>query len=164
MLGSARQQVCSQAHGRVLEVAIGTVRNLPFYPAEAALTGIDLSAVMLDAASARAKKLGIDINLCLADAQALPFPDACFDTVVCTFGLSSIPDDNTAVRQMYRVLRPGGRLLLLGHIASRYPPVRLAQFAVQRYSQRITEDRQLRRTLPLVEAAGFRADHRTCAG
>ena len=98
MLGSARQQVCSQAHGRVLEVAIGTVRNLPFYPAEAALTGIDLSAVMLDAASARAKKLGIDINLCLADAQALPFPDACFDTVVCTFGLSSIPDDNTAVR------------------------------------------------------------------
>src|SRR5436305_5847791 len=62
---------------------------------------------------------------------------------------------------MYRVLRPGGRLLLLGHIASRYPPVRLAQFAVQRYSQRITEDRQLRRTLPLVEAAGFRVDHRT---
>src|SRR5207237_7765961 len=62
---------------------------------------------------------------------------------------------------MYRVLRPGGRLLLLGHIASRYPPVRLAQFAVQRYSQRITGDRQLRRTLPLVEAAGFRVDQRT---
>jgi ubiquinone/menaquinone biosynthesis C-methylase UbiE len=161
MLGSARQQVCSQAHGRVLEVAIGTGRNLPFYPAEAALTGIDLSAVMLDAASARAKKLGIDINLCLADAQALPFLDACFDTVVCTLGLSSIPDDNTAVTQMYRVLRPGGRLLLLGHIASRYPPVRLTQFAVQWYSQRITGDRQLRRTLPLVEAAGFRVDHRT---
>jgi ubiquinone/menaquinone biosynthesis C-methylase UbiE len=161
MLGSARQQVCSQAHGRVLEVAIGTGRNLPFYPAHAALTGIDLSPVMLAAASGRARELGIDVNLCLADAQALPFLDACFDTVVCTLGLSSIPDDNAAVTQMYRVLRPGGRLLLLGHIASRYPPVRLAQCAVQRYSQRITGDQQLRQTLLLVEAAGFRVDQRT---
>jgi ubiquinone/menaquinone biosynthesis C-methylase UbiE len=161
MLGSARQQVCSQAHGRVLEVAIGTGRNLPFYPADATPTGIDLSGRMLAAASRRATQVGIDVNLCLADAQALPFPDGCFDTVVCTLGLSSIPDDNAAVTQMYRVLRPGGRLLLLGHIASRYPPVRLAQFAVQRYSQHITGDRQLRRTLPLVEAAGFRVDQRT---
>jgi ubiquinone/menaquinone biosynthesis C-methylase UbiE len=161
MLGSFRQQLCSQARGRVLEVAIGTGRNLPFYPAHIALTGIDLSPVMLDAANARAMQLGADVNLCLADAQALPFPDACFDTVVCTLGLSSIPDDHAAVTQMYRVLRPGGRLLLLGHIASRYPPVRLAQFAVQRYSQRITGDRQLRRTLPVVEAAGFRIEHRT---
>jgi ubiquinone/menaquinone biosynthesis C-methylase UbiE len=161
MLGSARQQVCSQAHGLVLEVAVGTGRNLPFYPADAALTGVDLSEVMLAAARGRAGELRVDVHLCLADAQALPFLDACFDTVVCTLGLSSIPDDNAAVTQMYRVLRPGGRLLLLGHIASRYAPVRVAQFAVQRYSQRITGDRQLRRTLPLVEAAGFRIDRRT---
>jgi len=161
MLGSARRQVCSQARGRILEVAIGTGRNLPFYPAEAALTGIDLSGRMLAAAGRRAKELGIDVNLCLADAQALPFPDACFDTVVCTLGLSSIPDDNAAVTQMYRVLRPGGRLLLLGHIASPYWPIRVAQSLVERYSQRITGDRQLRQTLPLVEAAGFLIDRRT---
>jgi ubiquinone/menaquinone biosynthesis C-methylase UbiE len=161
MLGSARRMVCSRARGRVLEVAIGTGRNLPFYPADADLTGVDLSGVMLAGARRRAEELGLDIKLCVADAQALPFPDGCFDTVVCILGLSSIPDDHAAVRQMYRVLRPGGRLLLLGHIASRHRPVRLAQSMVQRYSQRLTGDRQLRRTLPLIEAAGFHVDRRT---
>jgi ubiquinone/menaquinone biosynthesis C-methylase UbiE len=161
MLGSARQMVCSQARGRVLEVAIGTGRNLPFYPADAALTGVDLSGVMLAGARRRAAELGVDVKLCMADAQALPFADACFDTVVCTLGLSSIPDDHAAVMQMYRVLRPGGRLLLLGHVASRHRPVRVAQLVVQRYSQRLTGDRQLRRTLPVVEAAGFHVERRT---
>jgi SAM-dependent methyltransferase len=109
----------------------------------------------------RAEEPGVDVTLCVADAQALPFPDACFDTVVCTLGLSSIPDDHAAVLQMYRVLRPGGRLLLLGHVAGRHWPVRVAQLVVQRYSQRLTGDRQLRQTLPLVEAAGFHVDRRT---
>jgi ubiquinone/menaquinone biosynthesis C-methylase UbiE len=161
MLGRARQLVCSQARGRVLEVAIGTGRNLPFYPADAALTGVDLSGVMLARARRRAGLVGVEVNLCVADAQALPFADSCLDTVVCTLGLSSIPDDHAAVMQMYRVLRPGGRLLLLGHIASRYRPVRVAQRLMERYSRRITGDRQLRLTLPLVEAAGFHVDRRT---
>jgi ubiquinone/menaquinone biosynthesis C-methylase UbiE len=161
MLGSARRLVCCQARGRVLEVAIGTGRNLPFYPADAAVTGVDLSGVMLAGARRRAEELGVDVKLCVADAQALPFPDVCFDTVVCTLGLSSIPDDHAAVMQMYRVLRPGGRLLLLGHIASRHSMVRVAQLVVERYSQRLTGDRQLRRTLPLVEAAGFHVDRRS---
>jgi ubiquinone/menaquinone biosynthesis C-methylase UbiE len=161
MLGSARQRVCAQARGRVLEVAIGTGRNLPFYPADVALTGVDLSWRMLAAARRRAEELGADVELCLADAQALPFPDACFDTVVCTLGLSSIPDDHAATQQMYRILRTGGLLLLLGHVASRHRLVRAAQSVVQRYSQRITGDQQLRRTLPVVEAAGFRVDRRT---
>jgi ubiquinone/menaquinone biosynthesis C-methylase UbiE len=161
MLGTARQAVCSQARGQVLEVAIGTGRNLPFYPTDVAVTGVDLSWRMLAGARGRAEELDVDVQLCLADAQALPFRDACFDTVVCTLGLSSIPDDHAAITQMYRILRTGGLLLLLGHVASRHRLVRAAQSVVQRYSQRMTGDQQLRQTLPLVEAAGFRVDRRT---
>jgi ubiquinone/menaquinone biosynthesis C-methylase UbiE len=163
MLGSARRLVCSQVRGRALEVAIGTGRNLPFYPADAALTGIDLSGAMLAVARRRANESGVEVNLCMADAQSLPFPDACFDTVVCTLGLSSIPDDGAAVLQMYRVLRPGGLLLLLGHVASRYWPTRMVQSVVERYSTRSTGDRQLRQTMPLVETAGFHVQRRTLA-
>ena len=161
MLGSARQAVCGQARSQVLEVAVGTGRNLPFYPPEVSLTGVDLSPAMLAVARHRAAGLGRDVELREADAQTRPFSDAAFDTVVCTLGLSSVPDDRAAVGQMFRVLRPGGRLLLLGHVASRYWPAWAIQFAVERYSRRLTGDRQLRRTVPLVEAAGFHVDRRS---
>jgi ubiquinone/menaquinone biosynthesis C-methylase UbiE len=161
MLGSARRAVCGQARGQVLEVAVGTGRNLQFYPPDVSLTGVDLSPAMLAVARHRADELRRAVELREADAQALPFPDAAFDTVVCTLGLSSIPDDRAAVGQMFRVLRPGGRLLLLGHVASRYWPARAVQFAVELYSWRLTGDRQLRRTVPLVVAAGFHVDRRS---
>lgn len=161
MLGSARRLVCGQARGRVLEVAVGTGRNLPFYAPDVPLTGVDLSPAMLAVARQRAAELGREVQLREADAQALPFPDAAFDTVVCTLGLSSIPDDRAAVGQMFRVLRHGGQLLLLGHVAGRCWPARALQFIVECYSRRLTGDRQLRRTVPLVEAAGFRVDRRS---
>jgi len=161
MLGSARRVLCGQAHGRVLEVAVGTGRNLPFYPPNVSLTGVDLSPAMLAVARQRAAELGREVQLREADAQALPFPDATIDTLVCKLGLSSIPDDRAALGQMFRVLRPGGRLLLLGHVASPYWPVRIVQFVVERFPRRLTGDRQLRRTVPLLEAAGFHVDRRS---
>src|ERR1700694_4113224 len=88
-----RQWVCSQATGDVLEVAIGTGRNAPFYPDSIRLTGIDLSPAMLDIAHTRAADAGVAVDLREGDAQALPFDDASFDTVVCTLGLCGIPDD-----------------------------------------------------------------------
>jgi SAM-dependent methyltransferase len=77
--------------GRTLEVAVGTGLNLLFYPADVELTGIDFSSAMLGAARRRAGQLGRAVGLREADAQALPFPDACFDTAVCTFSLCAIP-------------------------------------------------------------------------
>ena len=73
-----------QASGQVLEVAIGTGRNLPFYPRGIQLTGIDFSPAMLEIARGRAAELGVDVTLIQADAQHLPFADHRFDTVVCT--------------------------------------------------------------------------------
>jgi ubiquinone/menaquinone biosynthesis C-methylase UbiE len=112
LLADSRSWVCAQATGNTLEVAIGTGLNLPFYPGEVQLTGIDFSPAMLGVAQTRARQLGRTVDLQEADAQALPFPDASFDTAVCTFALCAIPDERRAVSEMIRVLRPGGLLLL----------------------------------------------------
>src|SRR5579859_1052695 len=117
LFGDSRAWVCAQAAGDTLEVAIGTGLNLPLYPPGIRLTGIDLSAAMLAIARRRAQQLGRAVDLREADAHALPFPGAAFDTVVCTFSLCAIPDEHQAVSEMTRVLRPGGLLLLADHIA-----------------------------------------------
>ena len=106
LLGDSRSWVCGQAIGDALEVAVGTGLNLPFYPAGVELTGIDFSPAMLGVARTRARQLGRIVDLRQADAHALPFPDAFFDTVVCTFALCAIPDERRAVGEMIRVLRP----------------------------------------------------------
>ncbi|HEY8746034.1 MAG TPA: class I SAM-dependent methyltransferase, partial [Chloroflexota bacterium] len=102
LFGGAREWACSRAHGDVLEIAIGTGRNLPYYPRDVTLTGIELSPAMLDLAKARAQQLGLEIHLRLGDAQALPFPADNFDAVVCTLALCSIPDDRKAVQGVRR--------------------------------------------------------------
>jgi len=152
--GGGRQWLGARAQGRVLEVAIGTGLNLAHYPADVTITGIELSPAMLAIAKQRASDLGRDVDLHTGDAQALPFPDGSFDTVVCALSLCTIPDPVTAIGEMRRVLIPGGRLLLLDHIASTWPPIRAAQWLLERVTIRAGEH-FTRRQLPLVEAAGF---------
>jgi ubiquinone/menaquinone biosynthesis C-methylase UbiE len=150
-----REWVCPQATGKVLEVAVGTGRNLPHYPADVTLTGLDLSPAMLGIARTRAAGLGREIELREGDAQALPFPDASFDTVVCTLGLCGVPDERGAIAEMHRVLRIGGKLLLLDHVGSHHRVVHLVQSLLEKVSVRMCGDYQTRRPLPLVEQAGF---------
>jgi ubiquinone/menaquinone biosynthesis C-methylase UbiE len=160
LLGDSRSWACSQASGHILEVAIGTGRNLPFYPRGIQLTGIDFSPAMLDIARGRATEQGIDITLIEADAQQLPFADDRLDTVVCTLALSSIPDPAAAINEMYRVLRPGGHLLVVGHVASSYRVVRAGQRRLERLSIRLAGDHQTRQPYPEIVAAGFTVDRR----
>ena len=152
--GGGREWVCARATGRVLEVAVGTGRNLQFYPPDVTLTGIELSPAMLAIARRRAAELGREIDLRQGDAQALPFDDSSFDTVVCTLSLCTIPDHAKAIAEMARVLRPGGRLLLLDHIGSRWWPV----WAVLRFVELFTArngEYLTRRPLPMLGPAGF---------
>lgn len=155
LFGDGRARVCSQAAGDVLEVAIGTGRSLPFYPAGVRLIGVDLSPAMLALARTRADELGLDVDLLEGDAQALAFPAAAFDTVVCTLSLCNIPDDRRAVAEMKRVLRLGERLLLLDHVCSSIPLVRAVQRLLEVLTLRFEGDHLLRRPLTLVHAAGF---------
>ncbi|RAS66915.1 phosphatidylethanolamine N-methyltransferase /phosphatidyl-N-methylethanolamine N-methyltransferase [Lentzea atacamensis] len=153
--GGGREWVCSQASGAVLEVAIGTGRNLEHYPAGVEVTGLDLSPVMLGIARDRAASLGREVSLHEGDAQALPFADASFDTVVCTLGLCGVPDECKAIAEMHRVLRSGGKLLLLDHVGSHHRLIHFGQSLLEKLSVRMCGDYQTRRPLLLLEQAGF---------
>jgi len=160
LFGDGREWVCSQAHGEVLEVAVGTGRNFAFYPEGVRLTGIDLSPAMLEIARKKADELGLDADLREGDAQELPFPDASFDAVVCTLSLCSIPDDHRAVAEMKRVLRPRGRLLLLDHIRASSKVWLAMQRVLEPLSWRFLCDHLLRRPLEHVVAEGFEVAQR----
>ena len=155
ILAGAREWIGSRASGRTLEVAIGTGRSLPFYPAEVDLTGLDLSAEMLAVARRRADDLGRPVELVEGDAEQLPVPDASFDTAVCALGLCSIPHPDVAIAELARVLRPGGTLLLLDHVGSTWPPVWALQWLVERVTILTAGEHFTRRPLPLVRAAGL---------
>ncbi|MFI5490656.1 class I SAM-dependent methyltransferase [Micromonospora echinaurantiaca] len=153
--GGGREWLGARARGRVLEVAIGTGRNLPHYPADATVVGIELSPAMLDIARQYAADLGRAADLYEGDAEQLPFDDASFDAVVCALSLCTIPHPAEAIGEMKRVLVPGGRLLLLDHIGSTWPPIHAAQWLLERVTIRAAGEHFTRRQLPLVRAAGF---------
>jgi ubiquinone/menaquinone biosynthesis C-methylase UbiE len=105
-----RRRLLASARGRVLDVAAGTGSNLRYYPAGTRTTAVDLSPAML----ARARRSGIG-ELAVMDAGQLAFPDASFDTVVSTLATCTFPDPVAAIREMRRVAKPSGRILLLEH-------------------------------------------------
>lgn len=144
-----------QASGDVLEIAIGTGLNLPHYPSDVRLTGIDLSPRMLEGARQRARELDKVVDLRVGDAQRLDFPDRSFDTVVCTLSLCSIPDDGQTVAEMERVLRPGGRVLLLEHVRSPNIAVRGFQRILNPITIRLLGDHMLREPLDHLQTEGF---------
>ena len=153
--GGGREWLGERVHGRVLEVAIGTGRSLPYYRVGAIVTGIELSPAMLAIARQRAASLGREVDFREGDAEHLPFADGSFDTVVCTLSLCTIPSPATAIAEMKRVLVPGGRLLLLDHVGSTWPPVYAAQWLLEQITIRAAGEHFTRRQLPLVQAAGF---------
>jgi ubiquinone/menaquinone biosynthesis C-methylase UbiE len=155
LFGDSRPWACGRAVGEVLEVAVGTGRNLPFYPDGTRLTGVDWSPAMLGIARGRAAGLGLEADLRQGDAQALDFPDASFDTVLCALGLCAIPDDRRAVTEMARVLRPGGRLLLVDHVAASASALRAVQWLYERITIPLAGEHFRRRPLTYVRELGF---------
>jgi ubiquinone/menaquinone biosynthesis C-methylase UbiE len=157
-LGGGRRWIGSRARGDVLDVAIGTGRTLDFYPEEVRLTGIDLSPRMLELARARSARLGRTVELRLGDAERLPFADESFDTVVFTLALCTIPEDETALAEAHRVLRPEGSLLLLEHVRSPHLVVRTMQRLADPLFARFAHDHLLRDPAPHLETAGFKME------
>jgi ubiquinone/menaquinone biosynthesis C-methylase UbiE len=155
LLGHSRKRVISRASGQTLEIAIGTGLNLPFYPPDVQLTGIDLTPAMLAIAGRRAQALGVKVDLRLGDAQALDLPDERFDTVVCTLSLGAIPDERRALAEAYRVLRPGGQLLLLEHVRSPVRPVRWVERLLDPLLVQLAGDHLLRDPLDHLVTIGF---------
>jgi ubiquinone/menaquinone biosynthesis C-methylase UbiE len=155
LFADTRAWIGAKATGNVLDVAIGTGLSLAHYPDTVRLTGIDWSPAMLDHARRRADELDRVVDLDQGDAQALPYPGASFDTVVCEFSLCGIPDDRQAVNEMVRVLRPGGLLLLADHVEAANRSARAGQRLLELVSIPVGGEHFRRRPIRHVQALGL---------
>jgi SAM-dependent methyltransferase len=155
-LGLLRYRLFRQARGRTLDVAAGTGSNFSFYPASVSLTAVDLSPEMLAMARRKAHRLGRPMAFHAMDAEALDFPDGTFDTVASSLSLCTFPDPVKALREMSRVARPGGRILLLEHGRSDFAWLAGRQDAASRTENPFLGCRKNRDYLRLAKEAGLR--------
>jgi len=157
----ARSKIVPLATGEVLEIGIGTGLNLQFYDPDqvSSIVGVDPAAQMQTLGRQRAAAISIPVDMVAVDVQGIHAETARFDTVVMTFTLCSIDDPLPALREMVRVLKPGGRLLFCEHGLAPDP-------AVERWQHRLTPlwkpfagGCHLNRNIPaLIEAGGFEID------
>lgn len=152
----ARELIVPEATGSVLEVGVGTGLNFELYRGIDELVGIEPDPHMLARARARATAQAFPVELHQAGAEAMPFPDARFDTAVVTFTLCTIPDPIAALAELRRVLRPGGRLLFVEHTRSTQPVLAGVQDLLTPLWKRIGGGCHLNRpSLDLVREHGF---------
>ena len=153
-----RQKLVPLARGRVLEVGVGTGLNLPFYnPANVSgVWGLDPSPEMIDRARDSARSVPFGVEFVEAGAEEIPLDADSFDTVLLTYTLCSIADVEPALREMARVLRPGGALLFCEHGAAPDPGVRRWQDWLNPIWRRVGGGCRLNRDIPtLIRSGGF---------
>jgi ubiquinone/menaquinone biosynthesis C-methylase UbiE len=155
--GERRAGVLSRAQGRTLELGAGTGLNLERYPdAVTELTLTEPFEPMAEQARARARELGRAVEVVPAPAEALPFADDSFDTVTATLVLCTVEDQATALAEVRRVLRPGGRLLFAEHVRASDPRIARWQDRVHRPWRFVAHGCNCNRdTLAGIETAGF---------
>jgi ubiquinone/menaquinone biosynthesis C-methylase UbiE len=143
---------------RILEVGVGTGRNLPFIPRNVEMAGIDLTPGMLNKAVKRAAELELNINLQIGDVQQLTFADASFDNVVATCVFCSVPDPILGLREIKRILKPGGRLFILEHVRSPNPVIGKIMDILNPVVVRIMGANINRKTMENILAAGLEVE------
>ena len=119
---SWRKKLWSKVEGHhILEVGVGTGKNFEYYPPGARVTAIDFSPAMLKQASQKKAQKAVKVDLDLMDIQSLAFADSSFDTVIASFVFCSVPQPLKGLKELHRVCKPGGQVLLLEHVISTKP-------------------------------------------
>ncbi len=153
-----REKVVPLAEGRVLEIGIGSGLNLSYYDQSklTKLWGLDPSMELRKRAIGRSREAGVEVEFIGLSGESIPLDDGSADTVVTTFTLCTIPDAGAALREMHRVLRPGGRLLFAEHGRAPDADVVRWQDRINPYWQRVAGGCNLNRKIDdLVREAGF---------
>jgi ubiquinone/menaquinone biosynthesis C-methylase UbiE len=157
-----REKVVPLAHGRVLEIGIGSGLNFPYYDASnvTKLWGLDPSPEMTQMAEKVARAVPFDVEFIGLPGDEIPLEDDSVDTVLITYTLCTIPDTQPALRQMARVLKPGGNLIFCEHGAAPDPSVRRWQDRINPIWKRLGGGCHLNRAIPdLIKEGGFRITH-----
>ena len=154
-LGPHKRRLFSKIHGETLMVAAGTGNDFKFFSSGQHIVAIDISPQMLERAAKKAVAYQGTIELRLLDVCELPFSDASFDTVVTVCTFCSVPRPVVGLRELYRVLRPGGQLLMFEHVRSKIGPIGVFLDFMTLLSRRVGPDLN-RDTVGNVQKAGFR--------
>jgi ubiquinone/menaquinone biosynthesis C-methylase UbiE len=156
-LSARRKQLLGEAKGHVLEIGAGTGANLALYGAGVeTLTVAEPEAPMARKLEKRIREQARDVKLVVAPAEKLPFPDAQFDVVVSTLVLCTVADQPASLRELRRVLKPGGRLLFIEHVRSEKPGVAVWQDRLNGINKIVAHGCNCNRsTVDAIRAAGF---------
>lgn len=149
-----RKMLVSQAEGKTLEVGIGTGSNVPFYPADVELTGIDFSEKMISIALQKSKD-NYNVQLKVMDAENMIFDDNSFDTVVSLGTLCSIPDPVRGLKEIRRVCKNGGKILMLEHVRSNNKVTGKIMDMINPVTRKILGENINRRSYENLLKAGF---------
>jgi ubiquinone/menaquinone biosynthesis C-methylase UbiE len=152
--GPAKRALFAGINGRCLMVAAGTGSDFRYFPSGHEITAVDISSRMVEQATQRAGAYDGRLSVEVADVQELQYASASFDTVVTSCTFCSVPDPLRGLRELYRCLKPGGRLLMFEHMRSRIGPIAIFQDLMSPLTQRCGPAMN-RDTLGNVLRAGF---------
>lgn len=155
-----RKKAIVYAKGKVLEVGTGTGKNFPYYDRDRVdLSAIDFSEGMLEVAQKKKAKLQWHtLKLFQMDVENLAFEDDSFDCIVCTFVFCTVPDPEQGLKEILRVLKPGGKAIFLEHMKSRYRVINIFLWIMNLFSTRQLGTFMLRETQRAIERTGFRIE------
>lgn len=153
-----RKRAVELAKGEVLEVGVGTGSNLSYYPPGCRVTGIDFSPGMLAKARKKVERAKVPVTLLEMDAEHMDFPDHTFDTVIATCVFCSVPDPVQGLREVRRVCKQGGQIILLEHVRSENPFLGAVMDILNPVSLYLIGSNINRRTVQNVIEAGIQID------
>ena len=157
-----RKELLRNLNGKILEVGVGTGKNFPYYRKDAKVIGIDLSPKMLEKAKIKQNELrNKNITLLEMDAENLKFKDNSFDCIVCTFVLCSVPDPIKVLKEMKRVCKKGGKIVMIEHMLSKYKIIALYEHIHNPITKRLFGFNVNRKTIDNIQKAGLKIDKAT---